>query len=381
MADTNPGDQQKNEKPYVIMALQGGGALGAFQVGAYKALSENRYEPDWVAGISIGAINASIIAGNPQKDRLPRLLRFWDVVARNQDWWDCAPNCSEKLTNLWKVWLSMARGVSGFFQPNFVPGPFTLPNSPEACCLYNTQELRTTLQRLIDFDFLNNYNSPTHVRLSLGATKVFGGVSETFESFGGPNPVDPQCHYTAITTDHIMASGANAPWLPGVRINEQLYWDGGITSNTSFKHIIHHLPAMENRHVVIFVIDLWNAYDDEPKTFEDVCWKMKQIQYCSRLKHDLSYGQHFVDEMRLQKHAKSDKTAAKSKSLIHLVRVCYRCDPNEIPCGDALFSRKEIHRRIEQGCAAMLSLLETHPHPWSLSLRGDDEEGVKIHFC
>jgi NTE family protein len=379
MAETSSKDQQRNEKPYVIMALQGGGALGAFQAGAYKALSENQYEPDWVAGISIGAINASIIAGNPQKDRLPRLLRFWDVVGRNLDWWDCVPSYSEKLANLWKVSVSMAGGVSGFFQPNFVPGPLAPTNYPEACCLYSTQDLKTTLQRLIDFDFLNNYKSPIHLRLSLGATKVVGGSSETFESFGGPDPANPECRYTAITTDHIMASGANAPWLSGIRINEQLYWDGGISSNTSFKHIIHHLPAMENKQVVVFVIDLWNANDEEPKTFDEVCWRIKQIQYSSRLKHDLSYGQQFVDKVRQEKQAKSGKTAAKSKSLIDLVRVCYRCDPNEIPCGDALFSRKAIDRRFAQGYATILSWLQKHPHPWSL--RGNDEEGVKIHSC
>ena len=124
MADKSSNDQQKNEKPYVIVALQGGGALGAFQAGAYKALSENQYEPDWVAGISIGAINASIIAGNPQKDRLARLLRFWDVVGRNLDWCDYVPSYSEKLANLWKVSVSMAGGVSGFFRPNYIPGPF-----------------------------------------------------------------------------------------------------------------------------------------------------------------------------------------------------------------------------------------------------------------
>jgi NTE family protein len=100
MADKSSNDQQKNEKPYVIVALQGGGALGAFQAGAYKALSENQYEPDWVAGISIGAINASIMAGNPQNDRLPRLLKFWDVLERNRVWWESFPNYSEKLTNV-----------------------------------------------------------------------------------------------------------------------------------------------------------------------------------------------------------------------------------------------------------------------------------------
>jgi NTE family protein len=229
----------------------------AFQVSAYQALNEKRYEPDWVAGISIGAINASIIAGNQQKDRLDRLNDFRDVVAGNLDWWERLPNYSEKLTNLWRVWLSIAGGVSGFFQANYVPGPFADPNSPEASSMYNTQKLKTTLQRLIDFDFLKDYESDSHVRLSLGVTRVFGGVSKTFQSFDGPNPAaDPDDQHTSINPEHIMASGALAPWFPGVRINDQLYWDGGITSNSSFKHIIDDLPTIYkkfgNKHVVIF---------------------------------------------------------------------------------------------------------------------------------
>jgi NTE family protein len=375
MAGTSPKDQQKNEKPYVIMALQGGGALGAFQAGAYKALSENQYEPDWVAGISIGAINASIMAGNPQNDRLPRLLKFWDVLGRNRVWWESFPNYSEKLTNVWKVLLSMSGGVSGFFQPNFVPGPFASPNSPEACCLYHTQELKTTLQNLINFDFLNNSESPAHVRLSLGATKVFGGVSQTFESFGARR--------VRITTDHIMASGANAPWFPGVYINQRLYWDGGITSNSSLKHIVRHLNHLQeigNKPIVIFLINLWGAYDREPKTFDEVVWRIKQIQYSSRIEHDITHVENFLhrERAKLEKQAKPDQDAAKWKPKIHIVRVSYRCDPNEIPYGDALFSRAEIDRRIEDGHAAMLSLFEMDPLPWSL--RVNDEEEVAIHL-
>jgi NTE family protein len=385
MADTRSEDQQRNEHPYVIMALQGGGALGAFQAGAYQALSENGYEPDWVAGISIGAINASIIAGNPQEDRLPRLLKFWNVVAGNLDWWEHVPNYSEKLTNLWKVWLSMIGGVPGFLQPNFVPPFFAPRNSPEACSLYNAQKLKTTLQSLVRFDFLKDYNSRKHVRLSLGATKVFGGVSETFENFGGPNPTDPRCHYTDITIDHIMASGANAPWFPGVVIKNRLYWDGGITSNSSFKHIIHHLnhlhniPEIGRKPILIFVIDLWGAYDREPKTFDEVCWRIKQIQYSSRIEHDIRHGESFLhgERLELKEKAKGDQYAAEWRPHIDIVRVSYRSDPNEIPCGDALFSRTEIDRRIADGHAAMLSVLMKDPRPWSLRT---SDEGVKIHL-
>ena len=376
MADTSSEDQQRNDKPYVIMALQGGGALGAFQAGAYQALREKGYEPDWVSGISIGAINASIIAGNPQATRLSRLLNFWDIVAGNLDWWECFPNYSEKLTNLWKVWLSAVDGVPGFFQANIVPPWFAPRNSPEASSLFNVERLKQTLQSLIDFNFLNDQKSPKQLRLSLGTTQVFGGLRETFENFdGGTDRITDH----RITTEHIMASGADAPWFPGVVINGRLFWDGGITSNSSFKHIVPSLGDLttsENKRVVIFVIDLWGAFNREPKTFDEVCWRIKQIQYSSGIEHDIDHGKHFLDRERLEQTMSGEGTE-KWKSLIDIVRVSYRSDPNEIPLGDALFSRTEIERRIQDGYAATSYLFEQDPYPWLLPRR---YEGVRKHL-
>jgi NTE family protein len=359
MASTSSTDQQRNDKPYVMMALQGGGALGAFQVGAYQALSEKGYEPDWVAGISIGAINASIIAGNPQKDRLKRLNEFWSTLAGHLDWWECVPNYSEKFTNLWKVWLSMVGGVPGFFRPNFVPPQFAPPNSPQAGSLYNTQKLKTTLQSLIDFELLNNHESPSQVRLSLGATQVSEGTYEVFESFGGKA--------VQITVDHIMASGAFAPWLPGVVISGRLYWDGGATNNSALWGLITHLNRItaENRPVVVFVINLWGGFKREPKTFDEVCWKFKEIQYSSRVYNDMAHGR----ELLLRERAEKQIHAMPPIDFVH---VSYPYDPNEVPCGDALFSRTEIERRIKDGYAITLDKIDL----WRL--QGNDE-GVKIH--
>jgi NTE family protein len=383
MADASSGNQESDDKPYVVLALQGGGALGAFQAGAYQALSERGYEPNWAAGISIGAINASIIAGNEQKDRLRRLLDFWRTVAGHLDWWECVPNYSEKFTNLWKLWFSMAGGVPGFFRPNFISPLFAPYNSPQASCLYNVQRLRNTLQRLINFDFLSDCNSPKHVRLSLGATRVFGGVPEIFQSFHCPEPGELHCHHNTITIDHILASGANAPWFPGVVINNRLYWDGGFTSNTAVRHIIpqvKHLAETEfgNRPVVIFAIDLWEVHDRAPKTFDEVCWRIKQIEYSSRLQNDVSYGKHFLDRERLETENQALRGQASRRThSVDIVRVCYRCDSSEIPYGDGLFSRTEIDRRIADGYAAVLSLFEQEPLPWQR--QGSDDNEVKIH--
>jgi NTE family protein len=394
MSDPMLEDPKKKDNLYVILALQGGGALGAFQAGAYQALTEKKYEPDWVAGISIGAINAAIIAGNPKEKRLERLKDFWHLVTGNLDWWERVPNYSEKLTNTWKIWLTMAGGVSGFFHPNYIPGPFADPNSSQACCLYNVDKLRKTLGNLVDFDVINHHASEEHVRLSLGVTRVFGGVPKTFQSFNGANhATNPEDKRTEITADHVMASGALAPWFPGVYIKDQsdqvidkqLYWDGGITSNSSFKHIIEDLPvlhrAIGDKQVVIFVIDLWGSFDREPKTFDEVCWRIKQTQYSSRIEQDIKFAREFISNER-----RTERTNTQSKPpRIDIVRVSYRSHPNEIPCGDALFSRTEIDRRFRDGYAAMRYRLEMDPPLWKLEQLSADsltrpDAGVVIHL-
>jgi NTE family protein len=393
MSDTMLVDPKKKDNLYLILALQGGGALGAFQAGAYQALTEKKYEPDWVAGISIGAINAAIIAGNPKEKRLERLKEFWRLVTGNLDWWERVPNYSEKLTNAWKIWLSMAGGVSGFFQPNYIPGPFADPNSSQASSLYNAHQLRKTLKDLVDFKIINRHTSEDHVRLSLGVTRVFGGASKTFQSFNGTNhATDPDERRTEISADHVMASGALAPWLPGVYlkdqsgvvIDDQLYWDGGITSNSSFKHIIEDLPALHqvigDKQVVIFVIDLWGAFDREPKTFDEVCWRIKQIQYSSRIEQDIKFAREFISNERRERTGLEFQPPR-----IDIIRVSYRSHPNEIPCGDALFSRTEIDRRFRDGYVAMRYRLEMDPPPWKLQQLSADsrsrpDAGVAIHL-
>jgi NTE family protein len=379
-------------KPYVILALQGGGALGAFQAGAYQALTEKKFEPDWVTGISIGAINAAIIAGNAEKDRLKQLKKFWRLVTGNLDWWERMPNCAEKLTNAWKVWLTMAGGVSGFFQPNYA-GPLGDPNSLQASSLYDTRQLRKTLEDLVDFERINNCPTEWYVRLSLGVTRVFGGVSKSFQNFNGTNyEKDVYERQTKINVDHVMASGALAPSFPGIRIKdqsggvieEQLYWDGGITSNSSFKHIIEDLPALYqvigDRDVLIFVIDLWGAFDREPKTFDEVCWRIKQIQYSSRIEQDIRFAREFIsNERRVQRPDPNFKYPR-----IDIIRVSYRSHPNEIPFGDALFSQTEIDRRFRDGYAAMRYRLEMDPPLWEQKLSEHNETfsdaGVAVHL-
>jgi NTE family protein len=355
MANPSFSNQQGDDKPFVILALQGGGAMGAFQAGVYQALGEKGYEPDWVAGISIGAINGSIIAGNRQEHRLKRLAEFWTTVAGDLDWLDYFPSYAENLRNLWKVWVSMVGGVPGFFLPNPIPPLFAPPNSSLAGSLYNTQRLKGTLQRLIDFPFLNDHQSPTQVRLSLGTTDVRQGEPTTFENFGRDS--------IKITVDHIMASGAIAPSFPGVRIGGRLYWDGGITLNSSVRQILHHLNDIAvNRNVLVFATDLWSHGNREPKAFDEVCWRLKQINYSSRLRDEIELGKLFLEHERQK--GRGAPGGAKSRGHIALVRVAYQPDASAIPWDDALFSRRVVERRMHEGYSSMLEHLQKAPKPW-----------------
>jgi NTE family protein len=320
-----------------------------------------------VAGISIGAINASIIAGNEREDRLERLEKFWSTVAGHLDWWERFPNFySEKLTNQWKVWMSMVGGVPGFFRPNYIPPLFAPVNSPQAGSLFNAQELKKTLESLIKPRVLNE--SADHVRLTLGATDVWQGEPKIFENFG-PNKVP-------ITVDHIMASGAIAPSFPGVVINGRLYWDGGVSSNSSVRHILHHLNELtQSKHVLVFAIDLWSHGNQEPKSFDEVSWRLKQIYFSSRLRHEIERGKNLLDHEHLKAQAAAGGTAPQWKG-VDIVRVSYQSEPSQIPWDDALFSRSAIEGRIRKGHAAMSEHLDRHP--W---LPDGKKERVTTHYC
>lgn len=198
----------------VVLVLQGGGALGAFQVGVYAAMHEAGIEPDWVIGTSIGAINGAIIAGNRIADRLERLSAFWEAVRADPPlnlWW---PNVGNAVANM-GIFM---HGVPGFFDPN--PGALWGMRATlgvERAAFYDTAALRTTLLGLVDFERLKE----TQVRLSLGAVSVAHGEMRYFDS-----------RNTVLGLDHVMASGALPPAFPAVRIDGEAYWDGGIYSNT-----------------------------------------------------------------------------------------------------------------------------------------------------
>ena len=247
----------------IVLVLQGGGALGAYQAGAYEAMHEAGIEPDWVIGTSIGAINASLIAGSRPDDRVAKLRAFWDRVAHDPavEAAACFPFFGVSLPN----WITLTSGVANFFEPN--PRAFLGPQmrlSPDAAGYYSTHPLETTLCDLVDFALVNKC-SP---RLTVGAANVRTAEMRYFDSRDAP-----------ITVRHVMASGALPPAFPAVRIDGELYWDGGILSNTPVEAVFDDKPR---RNSLIFAVHIWNPDGAEPETIREVLNRQKDIQYCSR---------------------------------------------------------------------------------------------------
>ena len=155
-----------------VLVLQGGGAMGAYQAGAYEALAAAGHSPEWVAGISIGAVNAAIIAGNPHKHCIERLRQFWNRVSSRLIFPPLSSdNVSRKIFNEASAAVVASTGAPGFFEPRVPPAVVMPPGTLEAIGLYDTSPLKATLLELVDFDQLNSGD----IRFSVGAVQVCTG--------------------------------------------------------------------------------------------------------------------------------------------------------------------------------------------------------------
>lgn len=266
--------RQINTLPYdvVAMVLQGGGALGAYQAGVYEGLHEAGIRPNWLAGISIGALNAAIIAGSAENERVERLREFWETICAVPVEWPTGEGLSEglpfafdlrSLHNTLAAMRALFQGQPGFFKPRFPP-PFWSPFSGDgATSFYDTTPLSQTLERLVDFDRLNSGK----VRVSVGAVNVRTGnlvYFDTAERRLGPK--------------HFMASGALPPGFPAVEIDGEHYWDGGTVSNTPLSRVL----SSEPRDTLTFQVDLWSAKGRVPRDLMELSSRQKDIQYSSR---------------------------------------------------------------------------------------------------
>ncbi len=352
----------------VVLVLQGGGALGAYQVGVFRALHEAGVEVDWVIGTSIGAINAALITGSAPDDRLPKLTEFWRRVEQHDylaggfpEWFGAAA----------RNMLAVTAGIPAFFSPQplaFMSQHVSL--GAENAGYYSVAPLLNTLGDLVDFSLINS--GPT--RLTVGASNVRTGQMHYFDSR------DMQ-----IDVRHILASGALPPAFPAVRIDGDLYWDGGILSNTPVEAVFDDIPR---RNGLIFAVHLWNAEGTEPETIWEVMNRQKDLQYASRagshihrqrqihkLRHIITeLSDMLPPELRQQNHA-TDLASYGCRTRMHVVRLLVPALQNEGHSKDVDFSAGGIADRSDAGYRDTMEVLEQRP--WEAPV--DDMEGFVLH--
>jgi NTE family protein len=342
-----------------ILVLQGGGALGAYQAGVFESLSQVYREPTWVAGISIGAINASLIAGNPASRRMTRLREFWDLVSSALPAPPLAENTSAARERLNELSASqvMVFGVPGFFKPRFPPAPFQPPGTLPAISYYDTAPLKETLERLVDFDLINS----GAVRLSVGAVNVRTGNFEYFDS-----------SKQTIDARHIMASGALPPGFAPVEIDGEYYWDGGLVSNTPLQYVLDQ-PGKHRR--VVFQVDLFAAQGALPATLPEVTEREKDIRFSSRtrLNTTVELDRQVIAQAarrlieKLPANLRGDPDVRKlahlrSESAVDVVHLIYRSKHYESQSKDYEFSRLSMLEHWDAGRTDMAHTL--HDPRW-----------------
>lgn len=340
----------------VALVLQGGGALGSFQAGVVENLEQLSIEIDWVAGISIGAINAAIVAGNPRETRVEQLARFWEMVSaglpalilpEEGDLREGAHLGAAALVALW--------GVPGFFRPHLLPSWLAPAGSPPALSYYDTAPLRSTLDALVDWDRVNH--GP--MRFSVGAVDVQTGNFVYFDNR------DPQWA-GRIDARHVMASGALPPGFPPVEIDGRHYWDGGLVSNTPLSHVLDH----QTGDMLVFQVDLFPAEGPLPRTMTDIWSREKDIRYSSRTRTVTDQYLHARREHRairalldsLPEELATSPAAMElagmiDESAVNIVHLIYRTRTWESGARDFEFSRSTMLDHWAQGRAAVAAVI------------------------
>jgi NTE family protein len=366
-----PSDRPPFER--ITLLLQGGGALGAYQGGVYQALAEAGLDPDWVAGISIGAINSALIAGNPPEQRVEKLRAFWETVTTPPPG---APylaggvprdDATHRLVNQARAFGTVIAGAPGFFVPRLPPPYLSPPGTPQALSWYDTAPLATTLERLADFDRINDGG----MRFSVGVVNVRSGNFVYF---------DNTTH--RIRPEHVVASGSLPPGFPPTVIDGEHYWDGGLVSNTPLQWVLDSDPRLDT---LAFQVDLWNARGELPRDLTGVELRQKEIRYSSRTRaatDQFKEQQLFrraaarllpqlPGELRQTPEAKFLAGHADEKvyNIIHLI---YHAKNYEGSSKDYEFSRATMN---EHWCAGYHDAVRTFRHPEVLR-RPEDMNGV-----
>ena len=352
----------------IVLVFQGGGALGAYQAGVYEALHEAGIEPDWVVGTSIGAINAALIAGAPRSERLDRLGEFWRRVENDKfmgfqipDW------LNQNARNM----ATISGGLPAFFRP--MPFAFLNPFlrlGGEDAGYYSVDPLREMLGELVDFERIRT----GAMRLTVGAAKVQTAEMVYFDSSKGP-----------LGVDHILASGALPPAFPAVRIHGELYWDGGILSNTPVEIVFDDEPR---RSGTVFSVHLWNPHGPEPESIWQVLNRQKDLTYSSRAAQNIKRQRqlhrlrHVVTEIAklVPDNAASAERLAELRGYgcetrMHVVRLLAPALDTEDHSKDIDFSPSGIRLRREAGYRHTIEAL--HKAPWREEI--DPLDGFVLH--
>ena len=340
----------------VVLVLQGGGALGAYQAGVYEALCGAGAEPDWVIGTSIGAINAAIIAGNAAADRLPRLREFWRGVQQD---------------SAYARFMTFARGIPGFFAPRPMAwGGVQARVGLDQASYYSTEPLRETLAALVDLEKLNDQKP----RLTVGAVSVRTSRMRYFDS-----------RDERLGLEHVMASGALPPAFPAIRIEGEPYWDGGVYSNTPIEAVLDDKPRRDS---VIFAVNVWQPTGAEPGSIWEVMGRQKDIQYASRADSHIARQKqihrlrHVIRE--LSRHLPPEKRDSEEcrelaswgcGTTMHVVRLLAPTLDSEDYFKDIDFSPGGIRARWQAGLTDTRRMIERAP--WELEV--DPMEGVVVH--
>ena len=353
----------------VVLVLQGGGALGAYQVGVYEALHDAGIEPAWVIGTSIGAINAALIAGNPRAHRMARLNAFWQhvqtpaTVAGPMDWLG--------MGNMMANMTTVMRGIPAFFEPNLASIRGTRAKvGVEKASYYSTEPLRHTLGDLVDFNSLAA--GPT--RLTVGAVNACSGTMRYFDSRDEP-----------LSVDHVMASGALPPAFPAVRIDGEPYWDGGIYSNTPIEAVLDDKPRRDS---LIFAVNVWHQTAPEPESIWQVMGRQKDIQFSSRADSHIARQKqihrlrHVIRELTQQLPATKladpvvkELTSWGCGTTMHVAHLLAPRLEGEDNTKDIDFSAAGVRARREAGYADTLKMIARAP--WRAPT--DPIEGVVEH--
>jgi NTE family protein len=339
----------------VVLVLQGGGALGSYQAGVYQALHEAGIEPHWIIGTSIGAINASLIAGNAPENRLLRLREFWKRMEQRPIW--CFPGAFPGFNEKLSYWSTVSNGIPGFFKPNSLAhAGADYPLGADKAGYYSTEPLEQTLRELVDFDLANRCTP----RLTVGAAHVRTSQMRYFDS--------RDCE---LGVKHIMASGALPPAFPAIRVDGELYWDGGILSNTPTEAVFDDNPRKDS---LIFAVHMWNPSGAEPTTMAEVLNRQKDVQYSSRIASHIARQQqthrlrHVISQLaaRLPESERNNEVVRElagygCQTRMHVVQLLAPQLNMESHTKDIDFSPSGIMQRWDAGYAHTRAVLDRSP--------------------